>query len=61
MHLLIVEDEAKTAGYLRRGLQENGFRVDVATDGVDGLHRALEGSHDLLVLDVDLSGCPRHF
>ncbi|MDA3922913.1 MAG: heavy metal response regulator transcription factor [Salinisphaera sp.] len=54
MHLLIVEDEAKTAAYLRRGLQENGFRVDVATDGVDGLHRALEGTHDLVVLDIML-------
>jgi two-component system copper resistance phosphate regulon response regulator CusR len=54
MHLLIVEDETKTAAYLRRGLQENGFRVDVAANGIDGLHRALEGAHDLIVLDVML-------
>lgn len=54
MHLLIIEDEKKTAAYLRRGLQENGFSVDVAADGVDGLHQALEGAHDLIVLDVML-------
>lgn len=54
MHLLIIEDEAKTAAYLCRGLQENGFSVDSAADGVEGLHKALEGTHDLIVLDIML-------
>lgn len=54
MHLLIVEDEKKTAAYLRKGLSENGFSVDVAGDGLDGLHMALEGTHDLVVLDLML-------
>lgn len=54
MHLLIVEDEIKTAAYLCRGLQENGFSVDVADNGLDGLHSALEGTYDLIVLDLML-------
>ena len=54
MKILIVEDEAKTGDYLRQGLSEAGFVVDLARDGLDGLHLALEGGHDLLVLDVML-------
>jgi two-component system copper resistance phosphate regulon response regulator CusR len=54
MHLLIVEDETKTAAYLSKGLRENGFTVDVASDGLDGLHMALAGAHDLIVLDLML-------
>lgn len=54
MHLLIIEDEKKAVAYLRRGLQESGFSVDVAEDGLDGLHMALEGTHDLIVLDIML-------
>ncbi len=54
MRILIVEDEAKTAAYLRKGLTENGFVVDVAHTGDDGLHLALTGDYDLLVLDVML-------
>ncbi len=38
MRLLVVEDETKTANFLRRGLEENGFVVDVASRGDDGLH-----------------------
>jgi two-component system copper resistance phosphate regulon response regulator CusR len=56
MKILITEDEAKTASYLRRGLEENGFVVDVATTGEDGLHLAQTGSYDLLILDVMLPG-----
>lgn len=40
MRVLIIEDEEKTADYLRRGLTEQGYTVDVARDGIEGLHRA---------------------
>lgn len=50
--LLIVEDEPKTALYLRDGLSENGFVVDVSREGEDGLHLALSGTYDLIILDV---------
>lgn len=56
MKILIVEDEPKTGDYLRQGLREAGFVVDLATDGVDGLHLGLEGDHDLVILDVMLPG-----
>lgn len=54
MKILIVEDEIKTGEYLRQGLREAGFAVDLAHDGQEGLHLALEGEHDLLILDVML-------
>jgi two-component system copper resistance phosphate regulon response regulator CusR len=54
MRLLVVEDEAKIATFLRRGLTEHGFVVDVATTGDDGLHLALTSEYDLVVLDVML-------
>lgn len=54
MRILIVEDESKAADYLQRGLTESGFVVDVALNGDDGLHLALEESYDLIVLDVGL-------
>jgi two-component system, OmpR family, copper resistance phosphate regulon response regulator CusR len=54
MKILVVEDEAKTAGFLRKGLGEAGFVVDVARDGEDGLNLALELQFDLIVLDVML-------
>ncbi len=54
MHVLIIEDERKTADYLNKGLSENGCSVDVALRGDDGLHLALTGEHDLIVLDVML-------
>ncbi|MDC7697642.1 heavy metal response regulator transcription factor [Vogesella indigofera] len=54
MKILIVEDEVKTGEYLRLGLCEAGFAVDLTHDGVDGLHLALEGNHDLVILDVML-------
>jgi two-component system, OmpR family, copper resistance phosphate regulon response regulator CusR len=54
MHVLVVEDEKKTHEYLKKGLMENGFVVDVAVNGVDGLHLALTGSYDLIILDVML-------
>ena len=54
MKALIVEDEAKTGDYLRKGLSENGFIVDLANNGQDGLHLALTGEYDIIVLDVML-------
>lgn len=56
MRLLVIEDEAKLAAYLHRGLTENGYVVDVAANGIDGRHLALEGSYDLFLLDVMLPG-----
>lgn len=56
MQLLIIEDEAKAAAYLAKGLREQGFTVDVAYDGADGLHLAIEGRHDIIILDVMLPG-----
>jgi two-component system copper resistance phosphate regulon response regulator CusR len=56
MRILIVEDEAKTAAYVRKGLMEQGYVVDVASDGFDGLHLATSSSYDLVLLDVMLPG-----
>ena len=56
LKILIVEDEPKTGDYLRQGLREAGYAVDLVTRGTDGLHLAMEGDHDLVVLDVMLPG-----
>ena len=56
MKILIVEDEPKAGDYLRQGLREAGYAVDLVTNGVDGLHHGLVGDHDLLILDVMLPG-----
>jgi two-component system copper resistance phosphate regulon response regulator CusR len=56
MKLLIVEDEPKTGDYLKMGLQEAGLTADLARNGADGLHQALTGDYDLLILDVMLPG-----
>lgn len=56
MKILIVEDEQKTGDYLKQGLSEAGFTVDLMRDGLDGLHQALTEDYDLLVLDVMLPG-----
>lgn len=56
MRILVVEDERKTAAYLSKGLWENGFVVDVADDGADGLHKARTEAYDLIILDVMLPG-----
>ena len=54
MRILLIEDEAKTAKFLKKGLSEAGFVVDVAADGLEGLHFALEVEFDLIILDVML-------
>lgn len=56
MRLLVVEDEPKTASYIKRGLTGLGYTVDVSGDGVDGLFLALEHEYDGIVLDVMLPG-----
>lgn len=56
MRVLIIEDEEKTADYLHRGLTEQGYTVDLARDGVEGLHLALESDYAVIVLDVMLPG-----
>lgn len=56
MKLLVVEDEVKLAEYLRKGLSEEGYTVDVAHTGIDGLHMATEVDYDLLILDGMLPG-----
>ena len=56
MRILIVEDEAKLADYLHKGLTENGYVVDLARTGIDGKHLAVEGEYDLVLLDLMLPG-----
>jgi two-component system copper resistance phosphate regulon response regulator CusR len=54
MRALVIEDERKTARFLKQGLSESGFIVEVSTDGEDGLHQALTTESDLIILDVML-------
>ncbi|WP_024935235.1 response regulator transcription factor [Actinomadura welshii] len=56
MRLLIVEDERRLATSLERGLTAEGYVVDTVHDGAEGLHRALGGEYDLIVLDIMLPG-----
>ena len=56
MKILIVEDEIKTGEYLRQGLHEAGFVVDLAQNGTDGLHLMAHSEFDLVILDVMLPG-----
>ena len=56
MRVLVVEDERRLAGAVQRGLQAEGFAVDLAFDGDDGLHLAREGAYDAVVLDLMLPG-----
>ncbi len=54
MRVLVVEDERKVASFVQRSLEEEGFAVDVAHDGGEGLERALATDYDAVVLDVML-------
>jgi two-component system copper resistance phosphate regulon response regulator CusR len=56
MKILIVEDELKTAEYLRKGLTEQGCTIDVANDGINGQHLAMQHNYDVIVLDAMLPG-----
>jgi two-component system, OmpR family, response regulator len=54
--LLLVEDDTKLAAAVQRGLEAEGFTVEVASDGDEGLWRATEGTYDLVLLDIMLPG-----
>ena len=56
MRILIVEDEPKTAAYVSKGLTEHAYIVDIADNGIEGLHLATSGNYDLILLDVMLPG-----
>jgi len=56
MRILIVEDEPKTAAYVSKGLTEHAYIVDIADNGIEGLHLASSGHYDLILLDVMLPG-----
>lgn len=56
MRVLVIEDETKLADYLKRGLTEAGYTVDVARDGIEGQYLALQGHYQVLVLDIMLPG-----
>ena len=55
MRILIVEDEKKVAGFIKKGLEEETYAVDVAYDGEEGLHLGTEGQYDLIVLDTGIT------
>lgn len=54
MRILIVEDDAKIASFIKKGLSESGFAVDLADNGEDGLHLCLDQDYDATVVDIML-------
>ena len=54
MRLLVVEDEKKVLSFIKKGLEEEGYAVDTASDGEAGLDMGLDGIHDLIILDINL-------
>ena len=56
MRLLVVEDEKKVAGFIKKGLEEEGYAVDLVSDGHEGLWMALDGAYDVILLDINLPG-----
>jgi heavy metal response regulator len=54
MRLLVVEDEKKVSSFIKKGLEEEGYAVDVANDGEEGLYLAFERVHDLIILDIQI-------
>jgi two-component system, OmpR family, response regulator len=56
MHILLIEDDPETAAHVAKGLRAEGHVLDVAEDGIDGLHLATEGKPDLLIVDRMLPG-----
>lgn len=56
MHILLIEDDCDAAGYLLKGLNESGHSIDHAASGEDGLHMALSGVYDVLIVDRMLPG-----
>ncbi len=56
MRILVVEDDKKIASFISKGLKEAGFAVDVAPDGVDGLHMGSTEPYDAAIVDIMLPG-----
>ena len=56
MHVLIIEDEQKTAAYLKKGFASHGIIADIADNGADGLDLAFKHEYELILLDVNLPG-----
>lgn len=56
MRLLLVEDEKKVSAFIKKGLEEEGYAVDLASDGEEGQFMGLDGVHDLIILDINLPG-----
>lgn len=54
MRILLVEDEKKVSIFIKKGLEEEGYAVDSASDGETGLEMGLDGVHDLIILDINL-------
>jgi two-component system copper resistance phosphate regulon response regulator CusR len=53
-HILVIEDDRRVASFIRKGLEEDGFQVDVAYDGLIGKRMALSASYELIILDINL-------
>jgi two-component system copper resistance phosphate regulon response regulator CusR len=56
MKILLIEDEPKTLTFIRKGLEENGYDVDSAADGLEGLRLATAGTYQLIISDIVLPG-----
>ena len=54
MRILIVEDEKKVAAFIKKGLEEETYAVDIASDGEEGLHLGEQNQYDLIILDLML-------
>ena len=54
MRILVVEDDKQTLQFIAKGLRQEGFAVDLASDGEDGLHLALTEPYDVTVIDIML-------
>ncbi|NVN93341.1 MAG: response regulator, partial [Desulfuromonadales bacterium] len=52
MKILVVEDEKKVSGFIKRGLEEDDYQVSIAHNGEEGLKQALTGEYSLMILDV---------
>ncbi|MBW6510426.1 MAG: response regulator transcription factor [Desulfuromonadales bacterium] len=54
MRILVVEDEQKVAGFIQRGLEEEGYKVELALDGEEGIEKGMTGAFDLILMDIML-------
>ena len=52
MYILIIEDEIKVAGFIKKGLEEQSYTVDIARDGINGHKLAVQNEYDVIVLDI---------